>query len=139
LSVLFVSSHVVLRSWYNTCVEWLIMVEYTLTTLKVISGILFMLTKMTNLPSRWSLTMWWPIECLGLTILKVQPRDLAWMCILYQSCRKFIKEQKSQYGHLMKIAGTCSNRAHKSVEVLIQHLENFLSLASDLQFRGTPL
>jgi hypothetical protein len=22
-----------------------------------------MLTKMTNLPSRWSLTMWWPIEC----------------------------------------------------------------------------
>jgi hypothetical protein len=36
------------------------------------------------------------------------------MCTLYQSCSQFIKEQKSRYDYLMKMARTCSNRAHKS-------------------------
>jgi hypothetical protein len=35
----------------NQCVEWLIMSYNTLTTLRVISGAMFMLTKMTKLPS----------------------------------------------------------------------------------------
>ena len=32
---------------------------------------------------------------------------------LKQSCRKFYKEQKLFYGHLMKMITTCSKRAHK--------------------------
>ena len=49
-----------------------------------------------------------------LTDSKDQLRDLAWMCTPYQSCSQFIKEQKSQYDQLVKMARTCSNKAHKS-------------------------
>jgi hypothetical protein len=35
----------------SQCVEWLIMSYNTLTTLRIISGTMFMLAKMTKLPS----------------------------------------------------------------------------------------
>jgi hypothetical protein len=45
--------------------------------------------------------------------LKSAAKVNAWWCTLKQSCSKFVMEQKLFYGHLMKMAGTCSNRAYK--------------------------
>ena len=53
---------------------------------------------------------------------------------LYQSCSQFIKEQKSQYDHLMKMARTCSNKAHKSGFPADFRLRNFFQSSPDLQF-----
>jgi hypothetical protein len=49
--VLLVSTYVTLGNMCRQCVEWLIMSYNTLTTLRIISGTMFMLTKMTKLPS----------------------------------------------------------------------------------------
>ena len=74
-----------------------------------------------------------------LTDSKDQPRDLAWLCTLYQSCSQFIKEQKSQYDHLMKMARTCSNKAHKSGFPADFRLRNFFSVKSWLTVSWAPL
>jgi hypothetical protein len=68
----------------------------TITTLRIISGTMFMLI-----------------------------RNLAWRCTLNQSYREFYREQKSQYGHLMKMARTTSKVAHNSVEVAVLGLSCF--------------
>jgi hypothetical protein len=50
LLILLVSTYVALGNLCNQCVEGLIMSKYTLTIHRVISGTMFMLTKMTKLP-----------------------------------------------------------------------------------------
>jgi undecaprenyl pyrophosphate phosphatase UppP len=49
--VLLVSTYVTLGILCNQGVEWLIMSYNTLITFRVISGTMFMLTKMTKMPS----------------------------------------------------------------------------------------
>jgi hypothetical protein len=41
------------------------------------------------------------------------------MYTLKQSCGEFYREQKFQYGHLMKMIITSLKMAHKSVEVVV--------------------
>jgi hypothetical protein len=54
--VLLVSNYVTLGILYNQCVEWLIRSYNTLVTFRVSSGVMFMLTKMTKMPSNVLLT-----------------------------------------------------------------------------------
>jgi hypothetical protein len=54
--VLLVSIYVTLGSLCNQCVEWLIRSYNTLITFRVSSGAMFMLTKMTKMPSNVLLT-----------------------------------------------------------------------------------
>jgi hypothetical protein len=54
--VLLVSSYVTLGILCNPCVEWLIISYNTLITFRVTSGAMFMLTKMTKVPSNVLLT-----------------------------------------------------------------------------------
>jgi hypothetical protein len=54
--VLLVSTYVTLGILCNQGVEWLIMSYNTLITFRVISGTMFMLTKMTKMPSYVLLT-----------------------------------------------------------------------------------
>jgi hypothetical protein len=54
--VLLVPNYVTLRILYNQCVEWLIRSYNTLITFRVSSGAMFMLTKMTKMPSNVLLT-----------------------------------------------------------------------------------
>jgi hypothetical protein len=49
--ILLVSTYVTVGIVCNQCVQWLVMSYNTLITLRVISGAMFMLTKMTKLPS----------------------------------------------------------------------------------------
>ena len=56
LLVLVALSHVIIKGWYNNLVKWLIMVYYTLTTLRLLVGTLFMKIKMTKMPSSGGLT-----------------------------------------------------------------------------------
>jgi hypothetical protein len=54
--VLFVSTNMTFESWCNQRVQWLIMSYITLITLRIINGTMFMLTKMTKMPSYVMLT-----------------------------------------------------------------------------------
>jgi hypothetical protein len=54
--VLFVSTNMTFESWCNQSVQWSIMSYITLITLRIISGTMFMLTKMTKMPSYVMLT-----------------------------------------------------------------------------------